>query len=231
MPESIFKVDTDQRSRRKLAEQIDVLTMPPVQRRRMLRHIAKETRQDVRTNIRKQRTVSGEAMAPRADKKKKRMFRKMAKGMVTKIVNDHEADVTWKASGQAKLAYRHHHGVPEDFTAKKAERIYGRPDYKKQATPAQAKALIKEGFRLRTARKRGKGGAILKRVSQKWIRDNMSQGKAGLVLRLMRTNTRKGKQQWTVSLPERPILGATPEQADTYLVELATQAIQQIKRK
>jgi len=77
----------------KLAEQIDVLTMPPVQRRRVLRDIAKKTRQDVRTNIRKQRTVSGEAMAPRAGKKKKRMFRKMAKGMVTKIVNDHEADV------------------------------------------------------------------------------------------------------------------------------------------
>jgi len=59
----------------------------------------------------------------------------------------------------------------------------------------------------------------------------MTLGQAGLVLRLMRTNTRKGKQLWTIKVPERPILGASPESADIYLTAMAQEALQQIKRK
>ncbi len=223
-------LDTDQKSTLRLMDQIDVLTMGPVQRRKLLRHIGKETRADLRNNIRRQQTVTGSAMAPRASKKKKRMFRKMAKGTVTRIQNDHQANVTWKQAGQAKVAFRNHHGISEDFTAAKAARVYGVPNYKKPATPAQAKALNKEGYRRKVARKRGKGGAILKRVPQKWIRDNMTQGKAGLILRLMRTNTRKGKQRWEIKSPERPILGATPADANIYLTAMATNALQRIKQ-
>jgi len=223
-------LDTDQRSTLRLADQINVLTMSPAQRRRLLRKIGKETRADMRKNIQRQQTVTGSAMAPRASKKKKRMFSKMAKGMVTRIRNDHKVIVTWKQPGPAKVAYRHHHGIAEDFTAAKAARINGVPDYQKPATPAQAKALNKEGFRRRVARKRGKGSAILKRAPQKWIRDNMTLGQAGLVLRLMRTNTRKGKQRWEIKPPARPILGATPGDANSYLTAMATNALQRIKK-
>ena len=170
-------------------------------------------------------------MAPRASKKKKRMFRALGKGTVTRVRNDHQADVTWKNPGQAKVAYRHHHGVPETFTAAKAAKVYGVPDYQKPATPAQAKALNKEGYRRKVARKRGKGGAIMKRVPQKWIRENMTLGQAGLVLRLMRTNTRKGKQSWEIRPPARPILGATPADANKYLTAMATNALRQIQKK
>ncbi len=225
-----FTIDTDQRSRLKLADQIDVLTMAPAARRRLLRDIGKESRQRMRSNIRHQKTVAGAPMPPRAGRKKRKMFRKLAKGTITRVVNDHSAVVTWKQAGQAKVAYRHHHGVPEDYTAKKAERVYGRPDYQKPATPAQAKALNREGFRRRVARKRGKGGAILKRVPQKWIRDNMSLGQAGLVLRLMRTGSSKGVQRWQINVPERPVLGATPADADKILTAMAENALQRIKR-
>jgi hypothetical protein len=223
-------IDTDKKSCLRLHDQIDVLTMKPVQRRRLLREIGKETRADVRKNVRQQQTVTGSAMAPRASKKKRRMFRKMAKGMVTRIRGDHQAIVTWKNTGQAKVAYQHQHGISENFTAQKAKRKYGVPDYSTPATPAQAKALNREGFRKRVARKRGKGGAILKRAPQKWIRDNMSLGQAGLVLRLMRTNTRKGKQSWKIDLPERPILGATPGDANTYLTTMAQEALAKIRK-
>lgn len=86
-------------------------------------------RRDTRDNIRAQRTVSGSPMGPRADKKKRRMMRKMAKGMVTRLTGAHSADVTWKNTGQAKVADRHHRGVSEPFTAKKAARVYGTPNY------------------------------------------------------------------------------------------------------
>lgn len=229
MPQSDFIIDTDPKSTLRLMDKIDVLTMNPRRHRRLLKEISKGVRSDMRNNIRGQKTVTGSAMAPRANKKKRRMFSKMAKGMKTIVPNDHQANITWKQSGQAKMAFRHHHGVPENFTAGKAARINGVPNYKKPATPAQAKALNKEGFRRKVSRKRGKGKAILKRVSQKWIRENMTLGQAGLVLRLMRTNTRKGKQSWKVEVPERPILGATPRDANKYLTAMATNALQEIR--
>lgn len=230
MPDSILKFDPDKKSTLRLLDQIEVLSMKPVKRRRLLRQIGKHIRIDTRQNIKRQRTVTGRSMEPRAKKKRRRMFRKMAKGMVTRIKNDHQAQITWKQPGQARLAFRHHHGISENYTASKAARVNGTPDYTKPATPAQAKALAKEGYRRPVARKRGKGGAILKRVSQKWIRENMTIGQAGLILRLMRTGTREGKQSWVIKLPERPILGATPADANIYLADMATDALQRMKR-
>jgi hypothetical protein len=226
-----IRIDTDRLSRLKLAEQIDVLTMSPGNRRRLLKKIGTGVRKETRGNIQKQNTVSGQPMEPRASKKKRRMMSKMSKGMITRIEDDHSAVVTWKNPGQAMVADRHHRGIPEEFTAKKAARIYGRPNYGKPATPAQAKSLNKEGYRRLTARKRGKGKAVLKRVSQKWIRENMTQGQAGLILRLMRTDSTKGVQSWSIKVPPRPILGATPENAQIYLTAMAREALQQIKRK
>ncbi|MGB3222532.1 MAG: hypothetical protein WBB23_07005 [Desulforhopalus sp.] len=230
MSQPVLTIDTDRRSRLRLSEQLEVLSMSPRRRRRFLKKIGSSTIRDTRQNARAQRTITGSRMEPRASKKKRRMFRAMAKGMNTRIKNDHSADVTWKNQGQAKTAYRHHHGVPENFTASRAKKQYGVPDYKGKATPAQAKALNKEGFRLRVARKRGQGGAILKKVSQKWIRDNLTIGKAGLILRLMRTESPHGKQSWKIKVPARPILGATPEDADKYLTAMAANALQEIKR-
>jgi hypothetical protein len=52
------------------------------------------------------------------------------------------------------------------------------------------------------------------------------------VLRLMRTDSTKGVQSWLIKVPPRPILGATPENAQIYLTAMAHQdALQQIKRK
>jgi hypothetical protein len=226
---SDITVDTDGRSTLRLLDQIDVLAMSGPQSRRLMKAMGKEIRQDLRRNIRGQRTVSGSKMPPRARKLKKKMFRKMGTGIETQIQNNHQAEVTWKQSGQAKIAFRHHHGVPENFTARKAARIYGIPDYKKPATPAQARALNKEGFRRRVARKKGKGGAVLKRVPARWILENMSRGQAGMILRLMRTGSGKGKQSWTVKVPERPILGATPQDAQKYLTAMATEALAKIR--
>ncbi len=230
MAESLLKFDPDSKSTLRLLSQIEVLSMKPARRKQLLRKIGKEVRSDVRQNIRKQKTVAGTSMEPRAQKKRRRMFSKMPKGLVTKVKSDHQADITWKQPGQARLAFQHHHGISENYTAGKAARVNGTPDYKKPATPAQAKALVKAGYRRPVARKRGKGGAILKRVPQRWIRENMTIGQAGLVLRLMRTGTDKGKQSWTIDLPKRPILGATPADANIYLAVMAQDALQQLKR-
>lgn len=224
-----ISIDTDRDNTLRLLKQIRVLTMSRAERVKLLKFIGRGYRDEHRQNIRQQRTITGEAMKPRAKRSRRKMFRKMAKGMKI-TVNGSVAVVTWKNAGQAKVAYRHHHGIPESFTASKAEKVYGVPDYAKPATHAQAKALNQEGYRRPVARKRGKGGAILKRVSQKWIRQNMTIGQAGLILRMMRTGTTKGKQRWTIKTPERPTLGADPAHTDKHLVAMANDALARMKQ-
>ena len=137
LPTKIWKVvlfKEDSKGRLRLGKQIDVLTMGPRNRRRLIRQMLGEVKKDTRTNILQQKTVDGSAMKRRASKNRKRMFRNMAKGMAIKINNDHSGSLSWKHSGQARTAYRHHHGIDEPFTARRAKKKYGQPDYKGPAT-------------------------------------------------------------------------------------------------
>jgi len=230
MEMQVKQVKQDRRSALRLLDQINVLSMSTPQRRRMLADIGRQTRKKTRDNIRHQKTITGTAMVPRANARTKRkMMRKMGKGMQTKVINTHKATVGWKSAGQGKVADRHHRGIAETWTPRKMAKVHGVPDYTKPATHAQARALNKEGFRRRVARKRGKGGALLKRVPAKWIMENMTLGQAGLVLRLMRYKTREGKQSWEIKPAPRPILGATPEDANTFLTQMAEEALTRIK--
>lgn len=227
-PEIDLRVD--EKSRLRLSEQLSLLTLPPAKRRRLMNGIAKDVRLDARRNIRSQRTILGRAMEPRKDKRKRRkLLQGLGKGLTTVHKGDLHAEVTWKNPVPARIAHQHQFGTPEKWTASKARKVRGQPNYAAPATSAQAKALIAEGFKRRVARKHGKGkGAALKRVSQKWIRENLKLGQAGLILRLMRTGKPKGKQSWTVKVPARPILGATVDKADEYMTRLAQQWLREM---
>ncbi|MCF8093695.1 MAG: hypothetical protein K9K40_14695 [Desulfotignum sp.] len=225
-------IDTDPASTLRLMDQIDLLTMSPRRRRLLMRKVGKGVIKDARLNIKKQQTVAGTAMKPRKKNRvRRKLLSKMGKGLMTKFpAGDREGIVTWKNPGHAIVASRHQHGVPESFGSIKAKKMYGTPDYKKPATPRQAASLIKEGYRARVARKRGKGKAVLKRVSKKWIQDNLTLGQAGLILRLLRTGETKGPQRWTIKVPERPFLGVTPKQANVYLTAMARAALQELRK-
>lgn len=225
MPAPDIAIRVDRKSRLRLQDQLDLLKLTPAKRRRMMNGIGKQVRLDAKKNIRQQRTIMGRAMAPR---KVKRGKRKMLLGLGKKIVVDHKGDlhaeVTWKNTMTGQIARRQQDGLPERWTAAKARKVHGVPNYQAPATAAQARSLIREGFRLRTKKKRGKGVA-LKRVPMKWIRENMKLGQAGLILRLMRTGKETGPQAWAVKPASRPFLGATPEIASAVLTDLARQAL------
>ncbi len=223
-------ISSDEKRLKRLARQVNVLRLSPRQKRKLLKKIGSKTIKKTRQNIRGQKTITGSKMEGRAGKQKKRMFRKLGKNLTTKITDQDSAIVTWKHAGQAKVAYRHHHGIPEKMTAGKAKKIGGVPDYKQKATKAQARALNQAGFRARFPRKKGKGGAILKKVSQKWIMENLTMGQSGMILRLLRDGDTKGKQSWQIRVPARPVLGATPEETKKYLNAMADEALRDIKR-
>lgn len=70
------------------------------------------------------------------------------------------------------------------------------------ATRAQAKALKEEGFRV-FARRLNPQAPIgkLRKPTQKWICDNLSNEQAGAILRQMRGEP---KASWETKLPARP---------------------------
>jgi len=85
----------------------------------------------------------------------------------------------------------------------------GSPDYDAEATKAQARALLKEGFKRPVGKYRSgakKGQRKNRRVSQKWIMENMTLGQAGLILRLLRDEA-ESKKAWELTVPARPFFG------------------------
>lgn len=218
----------DRRGRLRLKEQLDVLALPPVKRKKLVRRMAQDVRRDARQNIRKQKTVSGQAMEPRARKRRKaKMMRGLGRQMEAFAKGDNTGVVSWKDGKTAAIAATHHHGKTVRINSSSHKRAAGTPDYHGDATRAQAKALLAEGYRHPVKGKNGK--RRLKRVSQKWIRENMTIGQAGLILRTLRDQ--ESKKSWTVKVPARPVLGADPADTEQFMDSLARHALAELKAK
>jgi len=231
MPNSPMRLDTDPRGRLRLHEQLDLLSLPRRTRRNITMRMGRAVIKDSKGNLRQQRTIYGRSMEERRDTRTKRkMLRRMGKGLKPFMRGSNRVDVTWANGLTAKIADRHHRGVPEPWTPTKALKVYGVPDYNKPATRDQAKALKAEGYRLRVQKKKGKG-CTLRRVSIKWIMENLSRGQAGTILRQMRDNTTRGKQSWEVKPAARPFLGPKPGTEDQFLDDLARTALSEIRNR
>lgn len=166
-----------------------------------------------RRNIKRQRTVSGAAMTPRQKRREARpMLMGLSRKMAVRAASGEGVDVSWDNGLMAAIGYRHQHGVGEDWSPIRASKVYGQPDYKAGATRRQAKALLREGYRLMVPAKGG--GRRPRRVTVSWIEQKMTLGQAGLILRLLRTGQTKGAQFWRDTVPERAFLGVTPQQAE-----------------
>ncbi|CAE6928953.1 hypothetical protein ACOMICROBIO_GDFFDHBD_02471 [Vibrio sp. B1REV9] len=88
------------------------------------------------------------------------------------------------------------------------------------ATKAQAKALREEGFKVFARRLNPKAPVgKLRKPTQKWIRDNLTQEQAGLILRVMRGAP---KESWETELPARPFTQVDKRKANDALVKELT---------
>lgn len=220
----------DARSCARLDKQLDTLGGEIKDRMKQARKLGGYVRTQNRRNIRRQETVDGEPFAPR---KRQRVDRAMLAGLAKAMVVVSKPElggvaVTWKNALTAKIAYRHQHGLGEDWTPDKAAKVYGRPDYKAACTRRQAKALLREGYRLMVPMKGG--GRRAKRVTVGWIESRLSLGQAGIILRLMRTKQSQGAQSWRDTVPERPFLGVTPGEAHKMCEKLAKTVLGNVPR-
>ncbi|AMO56561.1 hypothetical protein [Endozoicomonas montiporae] len=223
-----FQFAEDQKARLTLFEQLDVLTMPPHRQRKLVKRMATEVRNRGRQNIRQQKTVSGSPMKARKNTRNRRkMLRNMGKQMAVFPRGKAQADVTWKNTLTGRIAYQQQHGVPETMTASKMKRIHGQPNYNAPASRDMARALLAEGYRQPVKGKNGR--TRLKRASQKQIMKTMTIGQAGLVLKALRDSQKK--QRWTIRTPARPFLGASPDNVDQMLHQLAKESLAGLRAK
>ena len=199
---------------KQLNAQLDRFAREAKERQKLARRMGGYVRTLSRQNIKRQRTVDGAAMTPA---QKRRAARPMLMGLHSQMVvraaeGNKGVTVSWENPLLAAIGFRHQEGIGENWSPGRARNVYGQPNYKARATRKQAKALLREGYRLMVPAKGG--GRRPKRVTVQWIEEKMTLGQAGLILRLLRTGQTKGKQSWRDTVPARPFLGVTPQQAE-----------------
>lgn len=180
---------------------LKLLQLPPAKRKRLLGQVVRKVRTASRGRLRSQHGLDGAKWEPRKDGRKQKMLRKVGRSMKTYYQAD-SGKVTFDGTVIGRIAKAHQEGIPEVMTAERMRKIHGEPDYAGPATTAQAKALRAEGYKAR--KKSGKG---YRNASIREIKDTLSLGQAGIILRLMRDS--ESKQQWVIPLPDRSFLGAT----------------------
>ena len=159
---------------KKALKQLNLLTLNPNKRRRILRGAGRKVRRDSKKRLKDQRDLSGSAWQGRSNGRKNRMLRKLGKHIQVHT-SSNDAKVTFGNTRVGQIARAHQDGVTQRMTASKSIKTDGK------ATRKQAKALRKAGYKIRN--KRGKGW---KTPNLGWITENLTLGKATVVLRALR---------------------------------------------
>lgn len=220
---------------KRLARQIQALGNSKQDRRRLMRDAGRMVMRETKARLKGQRGLDGTPWAQRKrPHKRKRMMMRMGRSMTLRGLNEKGVTVTWKQAGVAITARKQQEGFKQQYKAAGEGEKRRQPDYSAPATAAQAKALIKAGYRRSMGKYKGgkkKGSARVQRVSQKWITENMSMGQAGFILRTLRggIGEKAGKSTWEAEIPPRPFLGITKESADEMIKRLANETIERTR--
>lgn len=213
-----------------LLRQTKALNLPPNVKKAFLRRLAQDFVKDSRERVKMQRTISGAPFAP--GKRKKKMLTRLGRTMKF-WAGPEQVKIGWQKDFTGKIARGQQEGFTEHYTAHKAGRAakrWGEPDYGADATTAQAKALIKAGYKRPSGVYKGgkkAGSRRLQRVSAKWISENMTVGQAGFILRLLRE--KDPKKAWEIKVPARPAFGPNYEKAMELTRRLAAESAIRMK--
>lgn len=184
-----------------IKQRLQLLKLPPAKRKRLMGQMARKVRVASRQRLRSQQSINGTPWAPRKGSSKRKMLRGLSKHMGAKGT-EQAGTVFFDNPIVGRIARAQQDGLAEIMTAEKMGRLHGQPDYDAPATRSQAKALKLEGYKMR--KRSGKG---LRNASQREIMDTLTQGQAGIILRMMRDSD--SKKTWIIPLPARPFLGAS----------------------
>ncbi|MCG3743160.1 phage virion morphogenesis protein [bacterium 19MO03SA05] len=194
----MIAITVDKKSQLRVVESLKLLMLPPRKKKALLKEAALVSRKKSRSNAGKQKSPDGKNWKQRKRLSGKKSRKKMQQGLARLMgvlgVNERKAVVGWKVGMTSKIANYHDTGGSYTMSASKIRALRGSPDYKAPATKEQAKALRKVGFKARiNGRKR--------RPTNKWVIENLKQGQAGLILRLLRNA--KTVRSWNIKAETR----------------------------
>ncbi|HDX8356321.1 TPA: phage virion morphogenesis protein [Aeromonas hydrophila] len=190
-------------------DQLNLLALPPKQRKRLVWRAAKELKRLAARHVRQQQDPNGNAWAPRKRGKRK-MLRGLPKLLVIHEPRQDVAEVGFKKGTMSAhagvIANTHQKGHTYKVTAASRRRIAPSEGGKqKQATKAQARKLRELGFKRPGQRKRSYRSASLG-----WITGHLNYAQAGLLIKKLKDEP--AAESWEIHLPARPFLGANARQ-------------------
>lgn len=195
----------------------------PQIRQRILKRAARQVIKSSRDRVSTQVDIDGKPFGNYSDKtihtrpRRRKMLARLASRLAFINVDDFSVTVGWKNSRDEGIAAKHQFGDTMRFqkswmNAELDGTRKGMAYYKDPATRRQAKALLESGYKVR----RAKGG--LWTPSIKWITDNLSIAKAGLILKILRGGA--GMDEWTIKTPARPFLGVTADDIEVLMAAI-----------
>ncbi|MFT5788022.1 MAG: hypothetical protein ACI8SJ_000117 [Shewanella sp.] len=211
-----LSISPNKRQALSVKNQLIMASLPAKKRTRILKTLGRFERAKARKRIRSQTTVDGHKFAARADGRKAKMLKKMTRRLEPYVKSANRLELKHQSTQTGRVAAFQQEGGTEKYTAKKAKKRNGVPDYQGPCSRRQAKALAREGYKVR----KGKGKRY-RRATITEIMSNMTLGQAGLVLRMMR-NT-KDKPSWNIQVSPRPFLGDSTENVQRELVKIMEQ--------
>jgi len=184
----------------------------------LLKDLGRWEKRMTRSRIRRQKDVNNQKLEKRR-RGEGAVLTSFSEGIEPYVLSDATMlDLTWKSKKKAKKAAVHQAGLTQTVSAhehmKEQTKRKGEPDYGGPCTKQQAIALRRLGYRIR--RRDGKGW---NKPSVRNLEKRLSLGQAGLIIRMMRTGKRKGKQKWKVHTPKRQILGTKTEKVRERLIK------------
>ncbi len=193
-----------------------IVNAPTDIRRVVMRVLAKKILANSKKRITAQTDLQGQAFTPRRIKKRGKMIVKMRDQLVIRSVTDSEAEIGYYKPFTGMIAARHQYGMTmtvhkADFIRQRLRQEHNRPDARHTpATREQATALLTLGFKIRSP----SGG--WKTPTKKWITENLTIARAGLIIKELRG---QAHESWQVVIPLRSFLGISRDEQQRLLNE------------
>lgn len=188
-----------------LAAELKLLALPKYKRKRALAQMGREAKKQTRRNVKTQTNTRNGKFVARKRKRtlKGPMLSGLVKGrMLRQKLASMSINVGFRNSQVARVAAEHQYGTSRTFKAKPMTEKQKQDWRDEPASMAQARAIMRFGYRWK---ERGKDGKR-KKISRQYIIDNLTKWQAlGLLNELKHGKGGRtgGKKSWKVDLPSR----------------------------
>lgn len=181
----------------------------PEIRRKLLGSISKKVLTMSEQHAQAQTDLKGQPYAPHKRGRQRKMLVRLASRLKITGMTDSTAVIGFKNAVEGNIGYKQQYGFKQKHSASELTnpgQFRGRDivNSDNPATRNQAKSLLAAGYKTR------KAGQAYRTPTIKWIIENLSINRAGLILRLIRGSS---EDSWMTTLPPRSFLGVTPDES------------------